>query len=204
MVRRRWRVHRRVQWGKVWLCAVLVVVFLLLGGSYRRLEGLIAVYGENRCRNLVTQLLLDAVSEVQTDEKLSNFTNIDNKSALQLDSAAVRKYQTAVGKSLAQKLDALGQQTHQVPLGTVLENAFLMERGPRLPIRFAPVGSAKVDIKSTLTDAGVNQVLYRVAMTLSVEMTVLLPGETRRVACQQDFVLEETLLTGQVPMLYGG
>ena len=204
MVRRRWRGRRRMSLGKLWLCIALAAILLLVGGSYHRLEGLIAVYGENRCRNLVTQLLLDAVSEMQISGKLSNFTILDNKSVLQLDSAAVRQYQTAVGKSLAQKLDALGQQTHQVPLGTVLENAFLMERGPRLPIRFVPVGSASVDITSQLADAGVNQVLYRVTMTLSVEMTVLLPGESRQVACAQDFVLEETLLTGQVPMLYGG
>lgn len=204
MVRRRWRGRRRITLGKLWLCIALAAMLLLVAGSYRRLEGLIAVYGENRCRNLVTQLLLDAVSEIQTGGKLSDFTTVDNKSVLQLDSAAVRKCQTAVGKSLAQKLDTLGQQTHQVPLGTVLENAFLMERGPRLPIRFVPVGSAAVDIKSQLADAGVNQVLYRVTMTLSVEMTVLLPGGSRQVTCAQDFVLEETLLTGQVPMLYGG
>lgn len=204
MRRRRWRVRKPVYWGKLWLCVAAAIMFLLLGGSYRRLERLIAVYGENRCRNLVTQLLLDAVSEVQTDEKLSAFTTIENKSVLQLDSATVRQYQTAVGKSLAQKLDALGQQTYQMPLGTVLENAFLMERGPKLPVRFVPVGSATVDITSALADAGVNQVLYRVTMTLSVEMTVLLPGGSRPVTCEQDFVLEETLLTGQVPLLYGG
>lgn len=204
MRRRRWRGRQQISLGKLWLSIVLAAMLLLLGGSYRRLEGLIAVYGENRCRNLVTQLLMDAVCEVETDEKLSSFTTVDGKGVLQLDSTAVRHYHTVVGKALAQKLDALGQQTHQVPLGTVLENAFLMERGPRLPIRFVPVGSATVDINSALTDAGVNQVLYRVTMTLSVEMTVLLPGGSRRVVCAQDFVLEETLLTGQVPMLYGG
>jgi len=79
-----------------------------------------------------------------------------------------------------------------------------MERGPEIPIRFVPVGTAQVDIGSGLVDAGINQVLYRIVMTLSVEMTVLLPGGTRQVVCCQEFVLEETLLSGQVPMLYGG
>lgn len=204
MRRKRWGRRRPVGWGKLWLIAVSLAVLLLLAGSYRRLEGLVAVYGENRCRNLVTQLLLDAASETRADEKLSSFTNMDDKSILQLDSAAVRQYQAAVGKSLTQKLDALGEQTYPVPLGTVLENAFLMERGPELPIRFVPVGSAQVDISSGLWDAGVNQVLYRVVMTLSAEITVLLPGGSTTVVCQQEFVLEETLLTGQVPLLYGG
>ena len=204
MRRKPWRVHRRIKLRKFWLFVTVLSVVLLVAAGYRRLEGLMVVYGENRCRNLVTQLLLDTAGEMEMYEKLSTFTIVDNKSVVQMDSSAVRQYQAAIGKTLAQKLDALGAQTHQVPLGTVLDNPFLMERGPNLPIRFAPVGSAQVEISSDLCDAGINQVLYRVIMTLSAELTVLLPGGSTTLICQQDFILEETLLTGQVPLLYGG
>ena len=204
MRRKPWRVHRRIKLRKFWLFVTVLAVVLLVAAGYRRLEGLMVVYGENRCRNSVTQLLLDTVGEMEMYEKLSTFTIVDNKSVVQMDSSAVRQYQAAIGKTLAQKLDALGAQTHQVPLGTVLDNPFLMERGPNLPIRFAPVGSAQVEISSDLCDAGINQVLYRVIMTLSAELTVLLPGGSTTLICQQDFILEETLLTGQVPLLYGG
>lgn len=204
MRRKPWRVHRRIKLRKFWLFVTVLSVVLLVAAGYRRLEGLMVVYGENRCRNLVTQLLLDTASEIEMGEKLSTFTIVDNKSVVQMESSAVRQYQAAIGKTLAQKLDALGAQTHQVPLGTVLDNPFLMERGPNLPIRFAPVGSAQVEISSDLCDAGINQVLYRVIMTLSAELTVLLPGGSTNVVCRQDFILEEILLTGQVPLLYGG
>lgn len=204
MRRKPWRVHRRIKLRKFWLFVTVLSVVLLVAAGYRRLEGLMVVYGENRCRNLVTQLLLDTAGEIEMGEKLSTFTIVDNKSVVQMESSAVRQYQAAIGKTLAQKLDALGAQTHQVPLGTVLDNPFLMERGPNLPIRFAPVGSAQVEISSDLCDAGINQVLYRVIMTLSAELTVLLPGGSTTLICQQDFILEETLLTGQVPLLYGG
>ena len=204
MRRKPWRVHRRIKLRKFWLFLTVLAVVLLVAAGYRRLEGLMVVYGENRCRNLVTQLLLDTAGEMEMYEKLSTFTIVDNKSVVQMDSSAVRQYQAAIGKTLAQKLDALGAQTHQVPLGTVLDNPFLMERGPNLPIRFAPVGSAQVEISSDLCDAGINQVLYRVIMTLSAELTVLLPGGSTNVVCRQDFILEEILLTGQVPLLYGG
>ena len=204
MRRKPWRVHRRIKLRKFWLFVTMLSVVLLVAAGYRRLEGLMVVYGENRCRNLVTQLLLDTAGEMEMYEKLSTFTIVDNKSVVQMDSSAVRQYQAAIGKTLAQKLDALGAQTHQVPLGTVLDNPFLMERGPNLPIRFAPVGSAQVEISSDLCDAGINQVLYRVIMTLSAEMTVLLPGGSTTLICQQDYILEEILLTGQVPLLYGG
>lgn len=204
MRRRLWHRRIHISWGKIWIFITFAALLFLLNSGYRRLEELVALYGENRCRNLVTQMLLDAVSETENGEKLSTFTMVDNKSVLQLNSTAVRQYHAAVGKYLTQRLDRLREEEYRVPLGTVLENAFLMERGPEIPIRFVPVGTAQVDIGSGLIDAGINQVLYRIVMTLSVEMTVLLPGGTRQVVCCQEFVLEETLLSGQVPMLYGG
>ena len=151
----------------------------------------------------MTQVLLDAAAETQMPEKLSCLTTVDDKSFLQLDAAAVRQYQAAVGTCLTQKLDALQRHTQRVSVGTVLDNAFLMERGPRIAIRYVPVGAAQVRIGSSLEEAGVNQVLYRVTLELAVDMTVLVPGGTRAVQCAQQIILEETLLTGRVPMFYG-
>ena len=184
-----------------------LILALLLGScvyGYLDLLELVAVYGESRCRNLVTQLVLDAAAETKTAEKLSTFTTTEGKSLVTLDSNAIRNYQAAVGKCLSQKLDGLQEQAYPVPIGTVIGGVLLMERGPLIEIRFIPVGSARVSVDSTLQQAGVNQVLYRVVLELSVDMTVVLPGGTKAVSCDQQVVLEEVLLTGQVPMLYGG
>ena len=186
--------------------AFLILALLLASCvyGYQDLLELVAVYGESRCRNLVTQLVLDAAAETKTAEKLSTFTIAEDKSLVTLDSNAIRSYQAAVGKCLSQKLDGLQEQAYPVPIGTVIGGVLLMERGPLIEIRFIPVGSARVSVDSTLQQAGVNQVLYRVVLELSVDMTVVLPGGTKAVSCDQQVVLEEVLLTGQVPMLYGG
>jgi len=186
---------------------ILLLTALLLTAvlrGYGDLLELVALYGESRCRNLVTQMVLDAAAEIQTAEKLSSFTSVDNKSFVQLDSDAVRKYQAAVGTCLTQKLDDLKEQTYPVPLGTVLGSVLLMERGPKIELRFLPVGSVRVSLDSKLQQAGINQVLYRVVLDLTVDMRVVAPGGTQRVCCDQQVVLEELLLNGQVPLLYGG
>ena len=203
--RRHWRRRPLKHFGR--RITAFLILALLLGScvyGYLDLLELVAVYGESRCLNLVTQLVLDAAAETKTAEKLSTFTTDEDKSLVTLDSNAVRSYQAAVGKCLSQKLDGLQEQAYPVPIGTVIGGVLLMERGPLIEIRFIPVGSARVSVDSTLQQAGVNQVLYRVIMTLSAELTVLLPGGSTNVVCRQDFILEEILLTGQVPLLYGG
>ena len=203
--RRHWRRRPPKHFGRR-ITAFLILGLLLTSCvyGYRDLLELVAVYGESRCRNLVTQLVLDAAAETKTAEKLSTFTMAEDKSLVTLDSNAIRSYQAAVGKCISQKLDGLQEQAYPVPIGTVIGGVLLMERGPLIEIRFIPVGSARVSVDSTLQQAGVNQVLYRVVLELSVDMTVVLPGGTKAVSCDQQVVLEEVLLTGQVPMLYGG
>ena len=206
MIRRRIRCRRRPRKHFARLIFLIIVgVLLLLSCVYGYLDllDLVAVYGENRCRNLVTQMVLDAAAESNTGGKLSSFTASDDKSMISMNGEAVRRYQAAVGHTLTQKLNGLEEQAYSVPIGTVIGGVLLMERGPLIEIRFIPVGSAVVTVDSTLQDAGVNQVLYQVRMNLSVDMTVIVPGGTREICCEQQIVLEEVLLTGQVPVVYG-
>ena len=135
--RRHWKRRRwTVPWRRLWLVAILLALAAACVSGYGNLKELVAVYGENRCRNLVTQVLLDAAAEAEMPEKLSYLTTVDDKSFLQLDAAAVRQYQAAVGTCLTQKLDALQRHIQRVP-----------------------VGAAQVRIGSSLEEAGVNQVL---------------------------------------------
>ncbi len=182
---------------------VLTAAMLFWGGSiWRDMEALIGVYGETRCRNLITQTVLDCLAEVKTADKLSSFTTTESVDVLQLNGEAAQTLQTQLGKTLASRLDALAEQTHLVPLGTVLENVFFIGQGPDIAIRYAPIGAAQVAIDSAISDAGVNQVLYQVFLTVSVDMTVLVPGGPRVIACSQQLLLEEALITGRVPLAY--
>lgn len=206
MIRRRWR-RRRPLPAKTGPRLLFMILLLALVGScvsgYREILEMVSLYGESRCRNLVTQLVLDAAAETKTAEKLSSFTESDGKSLITLDGDAVRQYQAAVGKTLTQRLEALQEQSWPVPIGTVIGGVLLMERGPQVELRFVPVGSARVTVDSSLEEAGVNQVLYRVLLELSVEMKVVAPGGIRTISCDQQVILEEVLLTGQVPLAYG-
>ncbi len=201
---RPWPTRRRHLVRKIIAGTVAVIVLFWGIGTYRDLEGLIGVYGETRCRNLVTQTVLDCFSLMKNNEKLSAFTEVDNQKILQVNHEHIIHLQTEYGRELSRRLDVLEEQIHYVPLGTVLENAFLIGHGPKLAIRYVPIGAAEVKIDSLMTDAGVNQILYKMFVTVTVDMTVLVPSGSRRIRCQQEILLEEALICGEVPLFYGG
>ena len=86
----------------------------------------------------------------------------------------------------------------------VIGGVLLMERGPVIGIRYLPVGSAQLRVRSRLQSAGVNQVLYQVVLEVDMDMTVVLPGGNKHMECDQTLVLEEVLISGQVPYVYSG
>lgn len=194
----------RIRWERMWRILLLGLLFAGLSRGYRNMSGLVAVYGENRCRNLVVNSTMEAVSQAETSEKLICFTETENMKGFQLNSQAARQFQTAVSSALAQKLENAGEQSHRVRLGTVMDSLLLMDRGPEIAFRFVPVGSMQVSVTSDLQSAGINQVLYRVILEVQVEMTVLLPGGTKRIRCDQRIPVEEVVLSGEVPLVYGG
>ena len=69
--RRHWRRRPPKHFGRR-VSAFLILGLLLTSCVYGYLDllELVAVYGESRCRNLVTQLVLDAAAETKTAENL--------------------------------------------------------------------------------------------------------------------------------------
>lgn len=200
--RRRWDAVKLVRRGAVLLLMALFLASCVSG--YRDLLELVAVYGENRCRNLVTQLVMDTVARQEDTEKLYCFTSAEKQQVISLDGVEIRRYQSEISRCLTTGLNALEEQAYLVPIGTVIGGVFLMGRGPMIEIRYLPVSSVRAEVRSRLQEAGVNQVLYQIVLELTIDMTVVLPNGNQPVNCNQTIVLEEVLVTGQVPYVYTG
>ena len=202
--------RKRRRWDRVKVVRRIAALLILTGlltscvCGYREVLDLIAIYGENRCRNLVTQLVMDAAVEQKNNEKLYTFTSAEKQHIISLNGAEIRQFQAAVSSDVTKKLNALDEQAYPVPIGTVLGGVLLMGRGPMIEIRYLPVGNVHTEVRSRLQAAGVNQVLYQVVLELDIDMTVVLPGGNRQISCSQTVVLEEVLVSGQVPYVYSG
>ena len=183
------------------LLAVLLLLLWAVRAGTDSLRGFAAVYGENQCREKVTEMLLSAAEQAQAEP--SELLSYREEGYFTLDSGKVNAIQTGLGLRLSEQLRDFCAEKQQVALGTLTGNALLFDRGPKITMRFLPVGSASVQIESELRESGINQVLYQVQLQLSAAVTVLLPGERREVRCSQQVMLEEILLSGDTPLAYG-
>lgn len=203
----RWRFSRQTRRRlrqTIRIIAVAALMGWMVFGTLGKVEEMLFAYSDACCRNLLTQAVSESVSELQTSEKSFDFTEIGNQDVVLLNNQTVLRYQAELGAALSGRLQKIAEQEYPVALGTALDSRLLMERGPEIRMRYQPVGSVTGTVHSSLQAAGINQVLYRVTMDLSFQVSVILPGRVHTVTHEQQIVLAEMLLCGEVPYVYGG
>ena len=58
------------------------------------------------------------------------------------------------------------------------------------------------ELKSDLTEAGINQTKYSLYLTVTIEMTAILPAHSTDIVVSYDYPVSETVIVGEIPDMY--
>ena len=61
------------------------------------------------------------------------------------------------------------------------------------------VNNASADFTSSFSEAGINQTLHQILMEVSMDVTILVAGGTKKATISQTVVVAETVIVGIVP-----
>lgn len=86
-----------------------------------------------------------------------------------------------------------------VPIGSMIFPEFLSGKGPQIPVQILSIRNSDADFHSNFLEAGINQTLHQLKMTVMVDVTVLILGRTIDFTVKSDVVVAETVIVGQVP-----
>jgi len=90
-----------------------------------------------------------------------------------------------------------------IPMGNLSGLEILSNQGPRIPVNLIPLGRAAVDFQSTFTKAGINQTRLQIAVTVALDITLLLPNNSSTATrVETTMPLSETIIVGNVPSSY--
>jgi sporulation protein YunB len=116
--------------------------------------------------------------------------------------ANINRFKARVTQLINDELNTIEGNTLDIPLGTVSGFNIFYGRGPAIPVRLTPRGSATVSLTSKFTEAGINQTLHQITLNVSADIAAIIPGYTTAVNTETEFIVAQTVIVGHVPESY--
>lgn len=181
------------------MAAVLILFRIRYRDSIRTLA-------QTQVRNSTSDLINDAIDKqiengnIQYDRIVFFEKDLDGRiTALKTNMSEVNRLKTDILNLINDEILAMDTSDIGIPLGSLILPEVLSGRGPEIPVNILSIRNSDASFSSRFTEAGINQTLQQLTMSVSVDVTVLTLGQTESFTVISEVVVAETIIVGQVP-----
>ncbi|MCL1866381.1 MAG: sporulation protein YunB [Oscillospiraceae bacterium] len=152
---------------------------------------------------IIDSVVYDEVGEYSYDELIIlSRDESGNVVSIESNMVNINRLKARVTHQINERLSEIEHSDVQIPIGTVSGFNMLYGRGFKIPVKLTPKGYANVNLVSKFTSAGINQTLHQITLTVSAEITAIIPGYTNSVEVETEFIVAQTVIVGYVPESY--
>lgn len=201
--------RRRIRWLMHSILVgmlVITVVFLMLRSRYR---DVIRELAETQVKNTTSDLTNDAIARqiadgiIQYDRIVYFEKDLDGRiTALKTNMSEVNRLKTDILNIINDEILALDTSDIGIPLGSLFLPELFSGKGPAIPVHILSIRNSDAGFVSNFSQAGINQTLHQLCMLVSVDVSVLVLGETGSFTVASEVVVAETVIVGDVPETY--
>lgn len=185
------------------LCAVSLALFLMFRGKYRTV---IQSLAKTQVMNSTSDLTNDAISR-QIEEGSIRYDRIvffekdvnGRITALKTNIGEINRLKTDILGIINEEILALDTSDIGIPLGSLILPELLSGKGPVIPVRILSIRNSDATFSSDFSQAGINQTIHQVIMEVSVDVAILVLGETDSFTVTSEVVVAQTVIVGEVP-----
>lgn len=200
------RTFRRFVTVGVLLAVISLSLFLLFRSKYRTV---IRELAQTQVKNTTSDLTNDAIAKqiaegtIAYDRIVFFEKDLDGRiTALKTNMSEVNRLKTDILNIINDEILELDTSDIGIPLGSLFLPELLSGKGPAIPVRILSIRNSDANFVSHFSQAGINQTLHQVTMDVSIDVAVLVLGETSSFTMSSEVVVAETVIVGQVPTTY--
>ena len=200
------RTFRRFVTVGVLLAVISLSLFLLFRSKYRMV---IRELAQTQVKNTTSDLTNDAIAKqiaegtIAYDRIVFFEKDLDGRiTALKTNMSEVNRLKTDILNIINDEILELDTSDLGIPLGSLFLPELLSGKGPAIPVRILSIRNSDANFVSHFSQAGINQTLHQVTMDVSIDVAVLVLGETSSFTMSSEVVVAETVIVGQVPTTY--
>ena len=83
-------------------------------------------------------------------------------------------------------------------------NAIISNLGPKIYVPINFVGSILTNLKTKITDYGINNALVEIYVTVKLSTNIISPTSSKEMVIDYDALIASVVVNGRVPSIYGG
>ena len=192
--------------GMMVLLILLLVLFFALRSKYRLV---IHDLAQTQVKNTTSDLTNDAIAKqiaigkIQYDRIVFFEKDLDGRiTALKTNMTEVTRLKTDILNIINDEILALDTSDIGIPLGSLIFPELLSGKGPAIPVHILSIRNSDANFVSHFSQAGINQTLHRLNMEVSIDVAVLVLGQTSSFTMTSEVVVAETVIVGDVPQTY--
>ncbi len=91
-----------------------------------------------------------------------------------------------------------------IPFGSSLNNSYLANLGPKIPIKINFIGSILTNLETKITNYGLNNALVEIYVNLKFDNEILTPFKSKTIALEYNTIIASMMIEGEVPNFYDG
>ena len=182
---------------------ILAVLFFTMRSRYR---DVISDLAKTQVMNSTSDLTNDAIAKQIAEgnilyDRIVYFEKDLNGriTALKTNMSEVNRLKTDILNIINDEILALDTSDIGIPLGSLFLPELLSGRGPAIPVHILSIRNSDASFVSHFSQAGINQTLHRLNMEVSIDVAVLVLGETTSFTMSSQVVVAETIIVGDVP-----
>ena len=190
------------------IVTIMIVIFLIFRFINKKVSPVIMNYAELQAGKIATYIIRQAVNEEVTKEinvdELFITTKDDNGNIKTIDfnPLSVNRLLSKITETVNEYLTNLESTEFEIPSWVVFKNSRLTNIGPKIPVKLTLIGDIDSDIKTKVTNYGINNALIKVNVYVHVVEQVILPISSKKVDVEMNIPLAVKLIQGQIPEYY--
>lgn len=185
------------------LLAAAIVLFVVFRINY---SSILRTLAQTQVQNSTSDLINDAIDtqiasgDIQYDRIVYFEKDLNGRiTALKTNMSEVNRLKTSILNTINDEILAMDTADLGIPIGSMFLPEILAGKGPAIPVEIIAIRNSEATFSSNFSEAGINQTLQQLVMQISVDVSVLVLGDTSSFTVTSQVVVAETIIVGDVP-----
>jgi sporulation protein YunB len=155
--------------------------------------------GRQTANDLVSGAIDGAIAESDGSYLNIEYGSDGKITSISADTRKINSLENDLKSKINAALANVDNNEMSVPIGTLSGITYFSGRGAELKIKLHQVGAVDAHIVSEFSSAGINQTKHSLKIVVTTELSAILPGHSTDIKMNDEYLLGETIIVGEIP-----